>query len=182
LLSAIGMTSSALLGNVMAVDNGEVVQGYQKLDMTQVQFTAISLFDQVGPVSRITVVAEAAMSFLHGLNGGTDRNLFGGNDADGEGFEEGFYTQSAWGYRAFINAAFTDVLAGINLTPSLSLAHDVRGYSDNFIQGQKKVGVTLKADYQSSYNASISYQEYFDGEQSVVHDRDFASISLGMQF
>ncbi len=182
LLDAMGMTSSELLADVAAVANGDVVLGYRKLDMTQLQMTAISLFDQVGPISRITVVAEAAMSFLHGLDGSDDRNIFGGNDADGEGFEEGFYTRSAWGYRAFINAAFTDVVAGINLTPSLSLAHDVRGYSDNFTQGQKKVGVTLKADYQSSYSASISYQEYFGGEQSVVHDRDFASITLGMQF
>ncbi len=182
LMSDLGMSSSELLADVASVNNGQVVLGYRKFDMTQAQLTAIGLYDQVGPISRITLVAEAAMSFLHNHSNSDDAIILGGNDADGEGFEEGFYTQSAWGYRALVNAAFMDVFSGINLTPSLSVSHDVKGYSDNFKQGQKKVGFSIKADYQSSYSASVSYLEYFDGEQSVVHDRDFASITLGMQF
>jgi len=32
------------------------------------------------------------------------------------------------------------------------------------------------------YNAAISYTQYMGGDYSTVSDRDFASISMGVQF
>jgi len=42
--------------------------------------------------------------------------------------------------------------------------------------------LALNADYQSLYNGSISYTRYSGGQYSQVSDRDFASISVGVQF
>ncbi len=42
--------------------------------------------------------------------------------------------------------------------------------------------ISLSADYLSTYKASISYTRYFGGDYSTVDDRDYASISMGMQF
>src|SRR5207237_9774565 len=44
---------------------------------------------------------------------------------------QGFVTNNAWGYRARIASVYSGGPLGATLTPSLSLAHDVRGYSDD---------------------------------------------------
>ena len=182
-LASFGMTSTELLADILAVQNGDVFVGYREFDMTQVQMTVIKLFDQVGPMSRITVLGEAAYSFVHGLDDSSDdRILFDGNNADGGALEGGFYTQGAWGYRTLVKADFSDVFAGVNLSPVLTFSDDVKGYSANFKEGQQKLGISLKADYLSTYNAALSYTQYMGGKQSVVHDRDFASITMGMSF
>ena len=44
------------------------------------------------------------------------------------------------------------------------------------------MGLSVLASYQETYMAEISFTQYSGGDYSMVKDRDFASISMGMQF
>ncbi|MNY25685.1 hypothetical protein D3C86_1594850 [compost metagenome] len=95
---------------------------------------------------------------------------------------DGFYTDSSWGYRLVASADYSNVFAGINLTPSVAWSHDVDGYGPNFNEGSKAVSLGLRADYQNTYNASLSYTDFFGGDYNTVTDRDFVALSFGANF
>ncbi|HLA32868.1 MAG TPA: DUF1302 domain-containing protein [Pseudomonas sp.] len=98
--------------------------------------------------------------------------------------DDGFVTSTAWGYRARAIWDYPDVFAGVNLKPSVSWSHDVDGYGPNglFTEGAKAVSLGLDADYQNTYNASLSYTDFFGGEYNTAIDRDFLAFSVGVNF
>jgi len=181
---------------VQAVAPGEILNGYDTFDVTQVQMTAIQFFDQVLGASRMSFVAEvgavftdgvedmAAQGFYYGRN-----PLFGltlpGYDADGSGFG-GFVTDSAWGYRMKAVLEYSDVFAGVALKPTFSWSHDVSGYAPEpgaqFNEGQKSFAVSLEASYQQKYTATIAYKAFSGGDYSILTDKDFVSLSFGMSY
>jgi len=161
-------------------DEGESLPGFKTFDVTQVQVTAIQLIDQVLGASRFAIVAEAGYTYAH---------EFDENDAlkfDGDGALDDTVTESSWGYRARIIGQYNDVFSGVNLSPVLSWSHDVEGVAPapggNFIEDEKVLGFTLNAEYQNMYTAAVSYTQYSGGKTNSLVDRDFASISVGMQF
>jgi len=167
---------------------GSEIEGFRLFDVSQVQMTAIQFFDQVAGASRVTLIGEAAMTYVHGFD--EDSSLkFGRNDIYGHPNvtdNDGFVTETSYGYRARVSADYTDVFAGVNLKPMMSWSHDVEGYAPQpggaFQEGQQTLGLSVEASYLSMYNAAISYTQYMGGDYSTVSDRDFASISMGVQF
>lgn len=179
------MGSSELDGMFQAawdesIATGETVDvnGYEKHDVTQVQVTAIKLFNQVGPIDRIVFVGEAGYTFVHEFDGDDDAVRLNTSIED--------ITEEAWGYRARLTSYFSDVFAGVNLSPGISFNKDVKGYAPQpggaFSEGVERIGINVKADYMSTYTAAISYTQYSGGEDNKLADRDFASITLGMSF
>ncbi len=164
---------------------GVLLDGYRSFDVTQVQVTGIKFFDQVAGANRITLIGEAGYSFIHDFEEDAEGAIKFGPNPDPTN-DHGFTTQSSYGYRARVVAAYTDVFAGIDLTPTLSWRHDLEGYAANpgrsFSQGDKVIGFMVKANYINTYSAALSYTQYMDSNASKVSDRDFASITLGMQF
>ncbi len=137
-------------------------------------------------------VGELAYTSINNLNEGTGATKFGRSDIFGlynpagagdAAKDDGFITSNSWGYRARLSAKYPNAFAGINLTPTLSWKHDVEGYSQyGFVEGDTTLGLSLAASYQEIYSAEISYTQYSGGDYSVMKDRDFASMSVGMQF
>jgi hypothetical protein len=172
-----------------AVTGGSEVDGYRLFDVSQAQLTAIQFFDQVAGANRLTLVGEVGMSYVHSFDEGDDAIKYGRSDIFGspaDTIDDGFVTTSSWGYRARVMADYTDVFAGVSLTPVLSWSHDVEGYAPNssgaFKEGQQSVGLSLEANYREMYNATVSYNQFMGGDFSTVSDHDFASISVGVQF
>nr|WP_298171526.1 DUF1302 domain-containing protein [uncultured Pseudomonas sp.] len=97
---------------------------------------------------------------------------------------DGYVTSTSWGYRARAIWDYPDVFAGVNLRPSVSWSHDVDGYGPNglFTEGAKAVSLGLDAEYQNTYNASLSYTDFFGGKYNTSIDRDFLALSFGMNF
>ncbi|MNP29175.1 hypothetical protein D3C76_1221850 [compost metagenome] len=56
------------------------------------------------------------------------------------------------------------------------------GWGPNFEEGAKAVSVGLDADYLNTYTASLNYTDFFGGEFSTTTDRDFVSLSFGVNF
>ena len=97
---------------------------------------------------------------------------------------DGYVTDSSWGYRLRAGLTYNDVLAGINLTPSLAWSHDVSGYSpnSNFNEGDTALSVALQAEYLNRYTAQLSYTMFDGDDYSTIKDRDFLSLSLSVSF
>jgi len=145
--------------SVLSAAPGATRHGYNRKEVTQIQTTFTHFFDQVMGASRLTLVGEAGMTFVGGLEHNSDARygrdpVFGpgelpngtcerlnnvtiagavGNadysNATKDCNDNGFTTHSSWGYRARAIWDYPDVFAGVNLRPSIAWSHDVDGYS-----------------------------------------------------
>jgi len=95
---------------------------------------------------------------------------------------DGFMTDWSWGYRLRAALDYSNVFAGVNLSPNLAWSHDVEGYGPNFTENAKAISIGLNADYANKYTASLSYTDFFDGKYNTNVDRDFVSASLSVSF
>ncbi|WP_417522285.1 DUF1302 family protein, partial [Marinobacter sp.] len=189
---------------------GDYIQGYERKEFYQAQVTVINFFDRVMGASRLALVGEAGVNYIGGLGDvkfGRD-SLFGQSPyVDGDGAatgtcssnqgtapadrspnaaswceNDGFYTDWSYGYRLRASLDYSNVFAGINLSPNLAWTHDVEGYGPNFTEDAKSISVGLNADYGNKYAASLSYTDFFDGKYNTSVDRDFLSASFSVSF
>ena len=162
-------------------------KGYRRKEVTQVQSTLTHFFDQVLGAERLTLVGEAAVVRVGGLES-RSKLRYGRDSVYGQygfgGDTGGFVTSTSWGYRARAILDYANVVGGINLKPNLSWSHDVSGYGPNglFNEGAKAISVGVDADYRNTYTASLSYTDFFGGDYNVLTDRDFVALSFGVNF
>ncbi len=97
---------------------------------------------------------------------------------------DGYVTDSSWGYRVRGSLTYNDVFAGINLTPNFAWSHDVDGVSPNtnFNEGAKALTLGINAEYLNRYTGSLSYTSFSGGDYNVIEDRDFLSLSVSVSF
>ncbi len=160
--------------------DGQYINGYKMFDVTQAQVTAIKLFDQVLGANRYALVAEAGYTYVHDFDEDGDVKF----DGNGAGLDT--VTEGSWGYRLRVSGDYSDVFAGVNLSPVFSFSHDVEGVAPapggNFVEDQQVIGLALNAEYANMYTASVSYTMYEGGLTNNLGDRDNAAITLGVQF
>lgn len=184
-------------------------QGFDRYNISQLQFTGISFIDQTMGASRLAIVGEIGATYVHDLPD-VDEMRYGRYDQAGFGLtpdylgagalnvcsalnpygtcdKEGYTTDFSWGYRVRASLVYNDVAAGVNLTPTLSFAHDVDGYAPgpgaNFIEGRQTVGLSLTADYLNKYQAKVGYTTYYGNSRfNPLHDRDNATVSVSYSF
>ncbi|WP_022965283.1 DUF1302 domain-containing protein [Denitrificimonas caeni] len=161
-------------------------RGYNRKEVTQIQTTFTHFFDQVLGASRATVVGEVGLTHVGGIESKDDIRygrdvIYGNKDVGGR---HGYVTSNSWGYRVRGILDYNDVFAGVNLNPNMAFSHDVDGYGPNgqFNEGAKAISFGLDADYQNTYTASLSYTNFFDGRYNTLTDRDFVSMSVGVNF
>ncbi|MDH4558991.1 DUF1302 domain-containing protein [Pseudomonas sp. BN417] len=202
--AALGVPNSPVFESGHALNrSGADLHGYERKPVTQAQVTATQFIDQVMGASRLTLVAEVGYNHIGGLDDDIGELRFGRDPIYGPGQlssqaiclaltaaspqqrecnDKGFYTSSSWGYRARASLDYSNVIAGINLTPSVAWSHDVDGYGPNFNEGSKAISLGLNADYQNTYTASLSYTDFFGGHYNTTTDRDFVALSFGLNF
>jgi len=201
-VSVVGLTGSgAFIGRNQNYAAGDYIQGYDRKGIYQAQVTAIHFVERVFGASRLALVGEIGYNHIEGISL-DDGSTFYGRDsvfgqsptangtcasqATGRGASwcesDGFYTSDSWGYRVRASLDYNNVFAGINLTPTVSLSHDVEGYGPNFSEDAKAINISLNADFASKYSASIGYTDFFDGKYNTNVDRDFASASVSVNF
>jgi hypothetical protein len=171
---------------VVLTPDGESAAGYKTFDVTQAQVTAIKLFDQVLGANRYALVAEAGYTYVHGLDENSSIKFKGTCNTAGTECTN-TVTEGSWGYRLRVSGDYSDVFAGINLSPVLSFAHDVEGRAPdpggNFIEDRQTIGLALNAEYANMYTAGLSYTMYEGGgDINGLDDRDYAALTLGVQF
>lgn len=185
------------------------VEGYKRVKAHQVQLTATQTFGRMLGASQVIGVAEAGYAYLD-LPSGIDFNGTGldyvtsvvpGGSPDAT--SKGIMTRNSYGYRALVRATYNNAIGAINLTPRVAFSHDLRGTSPTFTQGNKAVSIGIGADYQSKWQADLSYTNFFGGEQitqantvggaaivlpvsqsttQALADRDFIAASVSYSF
>ncbi|WP_233201194.1 DUF1302 domain-containing protein [Chromobacterium alticapitis] len=97
---------------------------------------------------------------------------------------DGFVTSSAWGVRSKLEERYGGVLPGLDLMPSLLLAYDVKGYSQDgqFTEGRRSWLWRLQAEYRKRYEFELLYLATGGGKYNTQSDRSLAMISAGIKF
>ena len=98
---------------------------------------------------------------------------------------DGYVTDSAWGYRLRVSADYLNVLnSGVTMTPSVFWSHDVDGVSMDpaFIEDRAVLGLGLKFTYNKQYVFDLNYVDYADEGYDPLQDRDFYSVSISVTF
>ncbi|PKM28958.1 MAG: DUF1302 domain-containing protein [Gammaproteobacteria bacterium HGW-Gammaproteobacteria-11] len=195
---------------LVGLPTGTEIRGYERKEFFQAQLSAIKTIDRIFGSSRMVIAGEVAYNHLGGIGSGDGDTKFGrdslfGQSPYGEGVpgrvagscesetgtsprrfswceNDGYMTSHAWGYRIRASLDYSNVFAGINLSPTLAWSHDVEGYSPNFTENAKSISLGLNADYANRYNASLNYTNYFDGKYNTLVDRDYVSLSFGVSF
>lgn len=179
---------------------GAIQKGYKRKEITQIQSTFTHFFDRVLGAERATLIGEIGYVHVGGLESKKDASsirygrdpIFGvvGSSVDPTGSsmarygDHGYVTKNAWGYRLRGQLDYSNAIAGINLKPNMAFSHDVEGYGPNglFNEGAKAVSIGLDADYRNTYTAGLSYTNFFGGDYNTMTDRDFVSLTFGVNF
>ncbi|XPF95319.1 DUF1302 domain-containing protein [Colwellia sp. RE-S-Sl-9] len=187
------------ISQIPTVGLGERADGFVLSDTLQAQVTLTHLWGPSFGANQFTTLLEVGGIDIRDmpdqdvlrLNGpGTARN--GGVEGK-EGLEIGlqdgvetnpFPDDFAWGYRLVGKLDYSNVFAGINVSPKVVFSHDVEGITPDplflFVEDRKSLAVGVGFDYQSRWSADISYNSFFDGVGTTnqLSDRDYVSFSV----
>ncbi|MCP4988462.1 MAG: DUF1302 domain-containing protein [Colwellia sp.] len=176
--------------------SGERANGYILSDTIQAQMTLTHLFGPTLGASQLVGLVEVGGININdmpdpselrlngpgtarsGTNNGLMHVLQGGVESNP------FPTEFAWGYRAVVKMDYTNVVAGINMSPRVVFSHDVKGITPDplfmFIEDRKSVSLGLKFDYQSKWTADLNYNSFFGGVGTTnkLEDHDYVSFSV----
>jgi hypothetical protein len=185
-----GNTPNPLQRKLGAARPGERVGGFEVFDVTQIQATAIQNFDRVLGASRYSVLGEVGAVFVDGLPEIAPGQRFGRNPVFGTAAAnetDGFVTDFSWGYRVRVTGTYNNVLGDTDLIPSISLAHDVKGYSPEpgqlFNEGRVALGLNLGFEFDANTSAVIGYTVFGNSADfDPLRDRDFLSLSAQHSF
>jgi hypothetical protein len=201
-VSVVGLTGAgAFIGRNQSYAAGDYIQGYDRKGIYQAQVTAIHFVERVFGASRLALVGEIGYNHIEGISLDDGSTFYGRDSVFGQSptasgtclsqntgrgaswcESDGFFTSDSWGYRVRASLDYSNVFAGINLSPTVTLSHDVEGYGPNFNEDAKAINISLNADFASKYSASIGYTDFFDGKYNTSVDRDFASASVSVNF
>ncbi|MCC1497177.1 DUF1302 domain-containing protein [Alcanivorax sp. 1008] len=97
-----------------------------------------------------------------------------------------FLTESAWGYRAVLQADYTNVFAGVAIKPSVRLQHDVDGNSPiggNFMEDRKAATLGVDFVYLNNLEVGVQATSFWGNSYSnKLSDRNNASLALKYAF
>lgn len=187
---------------------GADLKGYRRLEVTQLQTGVEQTLDNILGAERLTLLGEVAWVHTAGLSArgerfgrdpvfgpgpladagcvGLNAATLGGAGANVARYceNEGFVTSNAWGYRIKAVWEYPDLVQRTVFKPNLAWSHDVNGYGPNgsFNEGAKAVSLGLDAVYQNTYRAAVAYSTFFGGRYNTRVDRDFLSLSIGLDF
>ncbi|MCK4501493.1 MAG: DUF1302 domain-containing protein [Desulfuromonadales bacterium] len=181
----------------------QYLQGYKRMDVSQVQATATKLFGPTFGADQFVLLGEVGVTHVHNMPDKDELRFEGpgtyisGNEilsgahaptAAGE-FEDAshFADATSWGYRLISKLDFNNAIGAVTLSPRIAWAHDVDGITPgpggNFIEGRKAVTFGIGANYQNTWTADLSYTEFFGaGRHNLVNDRDFVALNIKYSF
>jgi hypothetical protein len=177
----------------------QVLNGYKRLDVTQVQTTATKLFGPTFGADQFTMVGEVGVTHVHSMPS-KDKLRFevpgtpisGNVPLSGSHYGEvepsgAFADDTSWGYRLVGKLDFNDAIGAVSLSPRIAWAHDVDGNTPgpggNFLEHRKAITFGLGASYQSTWSADLSYTDFFGaGRYNLINDRDFVAFNVKYSF
>lgn len=189
------------IGNYLGQLSTEV-SGYRRLDVWQGQVTASKVLPPMLGASQFVVLLELGAISVPDLpatnvlrfdgpgtyTGGDAVTMYNsGNGAFPQASARGFPDKFSWGYQVLARADYNNLFAGINVSPSLAIAHDVKGTTPlplgNFVENRMTYTFGLEFNYQNAWSIDLRYVN-FSGARgfNLLADRDYASATIKYSF
>lgn len=180
-----------------ATPAGTKFSGYDRYGVTHIQLGAVKPMPKFLGADSASLAGELGMKYVHNLPDDSLRrylrsdiygqSAFQGWDCTGSAAAcntEGYVTPFSWGYRARLALTYKNVAAGLDLSPNLNVAHDVRGWSPDgiFSQDRKILGLGLRADIARDYFVDLSLQHAVGGYYNNTRDRSWLALAAGVKF
>ncbi|MBV8501338.1 MAG: DUF1302 family protein [Paucibacter sp.] len=199
----------ALNRNYLATPAGAAFDGDDRHPVTTANLGFNKVFAKVLGAERIVVAAEAGYSHVgelppttqmrygRGLAFGAAPYLVKGtltpcaetapglNGVPGKTCtSDGFVSETAWGLRGRVAATYASAWLGAALTPSLTVAKDIQGYSydGTFSEGRLMARMGLRADWGKAYYGEIAYTHFGGGKYNLLADRSNLALAAGLNF
>lgn len=101
--------------------------------------------------------------------------------------ESAFADDFSMGYQVLARLQYDNVFAGVNITPTISYTHNVKGNTPlplgNFIEGRKSISLGMEFLYQYTWSLELRYVNYFGSElHNLLNDRDYVSATVRYSF
>jgi len=181
---------------------GVDVPGFRREDVWQAQTTATKVFGRTLGADQLTMVVEAGVTWLPQLpdknalrfdgpgtsTAGSVAEMIGtGNSAYPTTPMDAFPDRLSWGYQAALKLDYNNWFAGVNMSPSLAFAHDVKGITPlplgNFLQNRKTLTLGVDFNYQNSWALELRYVNFSgDKPYNLLADRSYMSATMKYSF
>ncbi len=184
LSAALGLPSQ--LGLPADFADGEYIQGYVELDVTQAQLTVTQLFPQVLGANLAVVLGEVGVTYVHDMPSQDELRLKVFAEPTLTDVSKPFVDDVSWGYRLRAILNYEDVFGLFKVSPRIAWSHDVSGNAPNpggnFIEKRKAYTVGVNTAYQS-WNVDLSYTDFFGADHyNNINDRDLVSAVIKYSF
>ncbi len=179
-------------------EGGFLLTGYDRFQKMQLQFNATRTLGPLWGAQSGVLAGEVAWQHVNlpsvtvarygrGFAWGYSPLGFDGSCAAVQNpqgcVNEGYFTRVSWGYR--LRGQLNYAVGSATVSPSLTWAHDVRGYSVDsaLVQHRRTVTVGVAAKFAPRYFASLAYMHYLgDNRYDVLADHDNLTASIGATF
>lgn len=189
-----------LAKNINAIPPGGSFDGYDRFKISNASIGISSAYAATWGAEKLSAAGELGWSHIAGL---PDPGVlhygryddFGAAAINGVACVEttaakkscahdGFYSTNAWGYRLRLTANYPNQFSGVVLTPWLSFAHDISGYSydGSFLKGRKVLRTGIRAEWDKKYFTEIDYTRIAGGRYNTLIDRDNVVLFGGINF
>ena len=201
LLSAVGPMGAAATAASSAV--GTKVEGYDRLKKFQLQLNGIKILPRILGSAQTVFIGEVGYqnvnvgdSFTgnrygrHFIFGTGAHLLYGGTagtNTHPDGVKnDGYVTENSWGYRLRIRGEYPSIFgSSFTMYPTLSLRHDVKGYSADFqfLEDRLALGLSTRFNLNKVHNIDVGYVYYADtADYDAFRDRDYYTVVLSTSF
>jgi hypothetical protein len=198
LFAALSPISAGLAATNQVAPGGvgfsENIDGYRRLDSSQLQFTLTKIASQVLGADQAVFLAEFGFNKVFDMpdkdtlrfegpgtytSGNPIHEAPGGAHA-GKPYElpEHFADDFSWGYRFVTRFTYNNAIGAWSMAPRVAWAQDVSGNTPgpggSFLEGTKALTVGLGFDYQNAWQIDLSYTAYSGASRyNLINDRDF---------
>lgn len=186
-----------LRAGATATPAGGAYHGYDRLKMSQFSAGAAKPFGKVLG-GDLTLAGEVGVKYIHDLPDVSERryvrsDLYGQGPVNGvcmpgataaQCSNDGYASALSWGYRLRVSSVYGNVVDGVDLKPSLTFGHDVKGWSYDslFIEGRHLAIIALQADVKKRFFVEASWTPIWGGRYNFAKDRDFFALAVGATF
>ncbi len=198
LFAALSPISAGLAATNQVAPGGvgfsENIDGYRRLDSSQLQFTLTKVASQVLGADQAVFLGEFGFNWVFDMpdkdtlrfegpgtytSGNPIHELPGGAHA-GKPYElpEHFADDFSWGYRLVTKFTYNNAIGPWSMAPRVAWAQDVSGNTPgpggSFLEGRKALTVGLGFLYQNAWQIDLSYTMYSGASRyNLINDRDF---------
>ena len=200
ILQRTATTALQLAKNTNAILPGGTFDGYDRYKVTTGTLGVSKLFDKAWAADQLTLTGEFGWSHVSDLpDQGVLRygrsDLYGVAALNGQACtdssaakkscaHDGFVSSDAAGFRLRLAASYAGLLLGARLTPSLTFAQDVSGYSydGGFLKDRQTLLAAIRSEWNGGYYVELQYMMISGGDYNTLVDRDNLSLVVGAKF